>query len=71
MGSKMKQDKARGSRPLSRAAHTAPQRGSGNIAAGVRILPLGSAWGSGGRKSPVCSHLYGFQSGIWRKEGDL
>lgn len=69
--SKRKQDKARGSSPLSRAAHTAPQRGSGNISAGVRISPLGSAWGSGGRKSPVWSHLYGFQAGIWRKEGDL
>lgn len=70
-GSIFEQDKARGSSPLTRAAHTAPQRGSGNISAGVRISPLGSAWGSGGRKSPVWSHLYGFQAGIWRKEGDL
>lgn len=62
----------RGGQAPSPARLTPPRNaGRGNISAGVRISPLGSAWGSGGRKSPVWSHLYGFQAGIWRKEGDL
>ena len=49
----MVQDKARGPQSALRAAHTAPQCGSGNVYAGVRFWTLGSNRGSNSAEMPM------------------
>ena len=49
----MVQDKARGPQSALRAAHTAPQCGSGNVYAGVRFWALGSNRGSNSAEMPM------------------
>ncbi len=51
MGSKMRRVKGAGSRSFPAPAHTAPQRGSGNVFRRGRILPLGVGFGVKVQKS--------------------